>query len=98
MRRGCTRPGDDQIRTTTFDDFNKNFQHTFYDTVFPKIQPAWSSFKELPALEKKKPKKAAKKKSIKRAAVKRTAKKSTSKKPVLKKTIKKAAKKSVHKK
>ncbi len=44
-------------RTSTFEDFNKHFQHTFYDTVFTKVKPQWHNFSEALALQKKKPKK-----------------------------------------
>lgn len=45
------------FRTATYDDFNKNFQRTFYDTTFAKVQPQWKTFDELAALQKKKPRK-----------------------------------------
>lgn len=45
------------FRSSNYDDFSKHFEHTFYDTIFPKAKISWKSFKELPELEKKKPKK-----------------------------------------
>lgn len=45
------------FRTASFDEFNKYFQHAFYDTVFPKIPAPWQSFPEALAAYKKKPRK-----------------------------------------
>jgi thioredoxin-related protein len=47
------------FRTSSFDDFNKEFQRAFYDTVQPKIKPEceWHTFAEVAELQKKKPKK-----------------------------------------
>jgi len=45
------------FRTSPYEDFNKNFQHTFYDTVFTKVPAQWKTFDEVTALQKKKPKK-----------------------------------------
>ena len=45
------------FKTCAFDDFNKHFNHTFYDTVFVKKQPKTYSINEALALQKKKPKK-----------------------------------------
>jgi len=45
------------FRTSTYDDFNAHFQHTFYDTIFPKINLKYQSFSEALELNKKKPKK-----------------------------------------
>jgi thioredoxin-related protein len=45
------------FRTSTYDDFNKNFQRAFYDTVFPKIRPQWKSFPDALQATQKKPKK-----------------------------------------
>ncbi len=44
-------------RTTPFEEFSKNFNHTFYDTVFNKVQPQWKTFNSALAEHKKKPKK-----------------------------------------
>ncbi len=45
------------FRAASYDDFKKNFDHAFYDTIFPKIKPLWKSFPEVIQLEKKTPKK-----------------------------------------
>jgi thioredoxin-related protein len=44
-------------RTITFDDFNKNFTRTFYDTVFSKKPVKLYTFQEVEKLQKKKPRK-----------------------------------------
>jgi len=44
-------------RTTTFDEFNVHFTHTFYDTVFKKIPVKMYSINEIEKLQIKKPKK-----------------------------------------
>lgn len=44
-------------RTSVFDEFNKNFNKTFVDTVFRKVQVKTYRFQELEKLQKKKPKK-----------------------------------------
>lgn len=44
-------------RTSIFDEFNKNYSHTFYDTSFKKSSVKFYSFKEVEQLQKKKPKK-----------------------------------------
>jgi len=45
------------FKTSSFDDFNKNFTHTFTDTVFVKKQPKTYTFNEALELQKKHPKK-----------------------------------------
>jgi thioredoxin-related protein len=45
------------FRTASFDDFSKNFTHTFTDTVFVKKQPKTYTFQEALELQKKHPKK-----------------------------------------
>lgn len=45
------------FRTSNYEDFARNFEHTFYDTVFPKQQPQWKTFKEVQEVQKKKPRK-----------------------------------------
>ena len=47
------------FRTSSFDDFNKHFNHTFSDTVFVKKRPKTYSFNEALQLQKKHPKKIA---------------------------------------
>jgi thioredoxin-related protein len=44
-------------QTTVFDDFNKHFTNTFYDTVFPKKAVRIYSLAEVEKLQKKKPRK-----------------------------------------
>jgi len=44
-------------RTSIFDEFNKHFTHTFYDTVFAKAPVKFTSFEDLEKLQKKKSKK-----------------------------------------
>ena len=45
------------FKTASFDDFNKNFTHTFTDTTFVKNQPKVYTFNEALELQKKHPKK-----------------------------------------
>ncbi|MBS1646171.1 MAG: DUF255 domain-containing protein [Bacteroidetes bacterium] len=45
------------FKSSVFDDFNKHFTHTFYDTVFVKKQAKIHTLNEALALQKKKPKK-----------------------------------------
>ena len=45
------------FRSATYDDFSKNFEHTFYDTNFVKKQPKTYTFNEALELQKKHPKK-----------------------------------------
>ena len=45
------------FRSSVYEDFSKNFQRTFYDTAFSKVQPAWKTFEGMTAAQKKKPKK-----------------------------------------
>ena len=45
------------FRTIVYEDFEKNFMRTFYDTVFAKKQAGWKSMEEALVLEKKKPRK-----------------------------------------
>lgn len=45
------------FRTTSYDDFNKHFQHAFYDTVFAKVPAPWMTFPGALGLQKKKPRK-----------------------------------------
>lgn len=44
-------------RSGIFEEFNRHFEHTFYDTTFPKVAVALHSVTELEKLQKKKPKK-----------------------------------------
>jgi thioredoxin-related protein len=44
-------------RSAVFDEFNKHFQHTFYDTVYKKVPVKMYSFKELQTVQAKKPRK-----------------------------------------
>lgn len=44
-------------RTGIYEEFAKHFEHTYYDTVFPKVKVKTYSFKELEKLQKKNPKK-----------------------------------------
>jgi thioredoxin-related protein len=44
-------------RTTVFDEFNRHFNHTFYDTVFKKAPIKLTGIKDLEKANKKKPKK-----------------------------------------
>jgi thioredoxin-related protein len=44
-------------QVTPFGDFEKHFNNTFYDTVFPKLAVKTISIQELEALQKKKPRK-----------------------------------------
>lgn len=44
-------------RTGTFEEFNKHFTNTYYDTAFPKLPVRYYSFEEVEKLQKKKPKK-----------------------------------------
>lgn len=44
-------------RTSVFDEFNKHFTHTFYDTNFTKVPVKLYSVNEVEKLQKKKPKK-----------------------------------------
>lgn len=45
------------FRTSQYEEFNKHFQHTFYDTLFPKVPAPWHEFNDALAQHKKKPKK-----------------------------------------
>ncbi len=45
------------FKTTSYDDFSKQFEHTFYDTTFVKGYVKFYSLKEIEKLQKKKPKK-----------------------------------------
>jgi len=44
-------------RTSSFDDYNRHFTHTFLDTVFPKVPVKTYDITELEGLQKKAPKK-----------------------------------------
>jgi thioredoxin-related protein len=45
------------FKTTPYETFSKQFNHTFYDTTFVKAYPKTYSLKEIEKLQKKKPKK-----------------------------------------
>lgn len=45
------------FKTTPYDDFAKQFEHTFYDTTFKKGSVKFYTLKEIEKLQKKKPKK-----------------------------------------
>lgn len=45
------------FRTASYEDFNKHFQHAFYDTVFAKVPAPWRSFGEALGAHSKKPRK-----------------------------------------
>lgn len=45
------------FKTTSYDNFSKQFNHTFYDTTFVKLTPKMYSWPEIEKLEKRKPKK-----------------------------------------
>lgn len=45
------------FRTTSYDDFGKNFEKAFYDTTKPKTELKWYSFNQALELNKKQPRK-----------------------------------------
>jgi thioredoxin-related protein len=45
------------FRTTSYDDFSKNFEKAFYDTIKPKVELKWYTFNKALELNKKQPRK-----------------------------------------